>query len=156
MDSRRVQRRDFERRAHEMVTVSAEDAALPIPKAPRSHVLYGTQRGRAVWFPYDFVSTARPVQKLSTFHRDLVLTSMQVDSLAGFLRATERYPLGSLQSVHRDSARVAAGLLGRVYGEAGPFVSSSPRWQMNQNDYVGVTNRLRTYFNMPNLHAPNT
>lgn len=135
---------------------SQEDAALPIPNAPRSHVLYGTKRGRAVWFPYDFVSTERPAQKLSTFHRDLVLTSMQVDSLAGFLKATDGYPLGSLQSVHRDSARVAAGLLGRLYGETGPFELSSPRYQMKQNDYVDVTNRLRTYFNMSELHPPKT
>jgi hypothetical protein len=61
---------------------------------------------------------------------------------------------GSLQIVHRDCARVAAGLLGRLYGEAGPFELSSPRYQIDQNGHVDAMNRMRTYFNMPELHAP--
>lgn len=131
-----------------------KQAALPIPPAPDNHVLYGTRRGRAVWFPHDFAPTKNKVRNLSVFHRDLVLTSMQVDSLSGLLKATSEYQSRGekLQIVHRDCARVAAGLVGRLYGQVAPFESSSPRYQMNQNGYVDVANRLRASFNMSELH----
>jgi hypothetical protein len=136
---------------------SLADSALPLGRAPAEHALYGATRGRAVWFPYDFTIGTPPQRTLGTFHRDLVLTSLQIESLVGFMQATTDYLAAGnprLQAVHGDCARPIAGLLGRLYGQAKNFPSPSPRYQIKQNNYEPTIDQVRGYFNLPPLHYP--
>lgn len=64
-----------------------EKASISFGPAPNSHVVYASPRARVVWRPHD-CSAATPRRTLSIFHKDLVLTSLQIESLAKFLEKT--------------------------------------------------------------------
>ena len=59
---------------------------LKIRHAPLSHVLYGLDRGRAVWFPDLFTKQGR-VHALGCYHRNLTLLSLQTESLVELMCA---------------------------------------------------------------------
>lgn len=129
------------------------EASLRIRTAPPSHVLYGRKRGRAVWYPALFTLEGGDIHSLSCYHRNLVLASLQVESLGGLIASTvgrvrEGVPLSAC---HRECARRAAGILGRLYGGVATYRSWSPRAQIEQNGLVPVVNEVRDFFDMPAL-----
>jgi hypothetical protein len=125
--------------------------SLAIRTAPPSHVLYGCGRGRAVWFPALFAREGGDLRSLSCYHRNLVMASLQVESLGGLVSATARQIRGgtALSPAHRECARRAAGILGRLHGGVETYKSSSPPAHIEQNDLIPPLNRVRDYFNMP-------
>jgi hypothetical protein len=128
-------------------------ASLRIRTAPPSHVLYGRERGRAVWFPALFTQKGGDLHSLSCYHRNLVLASLQVESLSGAISETAKQ-IGDglpLSVGHRECARRAAGILGRLYGGVDTYRSWSPRVHIEQNGLVTVLNDVRDYFNMDPL-----
>lgn len=130
-----------------------ENATLKIRRAPPSHVLYGHKRGRAVWFPALFTQKGGDLHSLSCYHRNLVLASLQVESLSGLVAVTaKQIDEGAwLAASHQECARRAAGILGRMYGGVATYKSWSPRVQIEQNDLVPVVNRVRDYLDMSPL-----
>jgi hypothetical protein len=134
-------------------------ASLQIRRSPPSHILYGRARGRAVWFPGLFTKKnegkTKKHRSLTCYHRNLVFTSLQVESLSGLISVTaKRLRDGrSLNGSHRECAKRAAGILGRLYGGIDTYRSWSPRAQIEQNNLVEDLNQVRGHFNMPSLQS---
>jgi hypothetical protein len=129
-----------------------EKASISFGPAPDSHVVYASPRARVVWRPHDF-SSATPRRTLSIFHKDLVLTSLQIESLAKFLEKTSELVGQDLQAAHRDCARVAHQLVGRLYGGVTRVPPHSLRRQIDDNGYAMPINAVRAFFGEPELTA---
>lgn len=137
---------------------SLVDAALDAKKegVPLGHVLYKQNRGRAVWFPGFFTMPTGRVRTLGCYHRNLVLASMQVESLATFAAATVEYVAQDEQllDAHYDAARRAGDVLGRFYGGAQSiYRTQSVRAQMDDGKFVDAINAMRGSVDRPPLHA---
>ncbi len=130
------------------------DASLEVrSKRSPGDVLYGNQRGRAVWFPGTFTLPQGKKRSLSCFHRNLCFASMQTESLARFVSATaneipqvgdgSKLPLAEAYCVKR-----AAGILARMYSGVDPttYRSGSPYAQLRQNKFVADINKIRDEF----------
>jgi hypothetical protein len=77
-------------------------------------VLYGSQRARAVWFPDGFAKL-----KLSCYHRNLTLLSMQVESLGAAVKRTVDTAGGNYATFsvpHSQSVVRSARILDKLYG----------------------------------------
>ena len=129
------------------VRIALRSAAVP------DDTLYARKRGRAVWYPDTFSDITMQRVSLGCYHRNLVLASMQTESLCGLATATVQqiktvgWP--SLPVMHRDCAQLAAGILGRLYGgDKATYRSLSPRYQIDQNGYVNDINQIRTIAGM--------
>lgn len=123
---------------------------LKIRHAPLSHVLYGLDRGRAVWFP-DLFTKQGQVHSLGCYHRNLTLLSLQTESLMELMRAAAAYiDANKLMPIAmEDLAKGAAGILGRLYGGTqDTYRSWSPRAHIDGNHYADVINKVRHFFNM--------
>jgi hypothetical protein len=129
-----------------------EKASISFGPVPESHVVYASPRARVVWRPLDFLA-APPRRTLSTFHRDLVLTSLQIESLVKFLEKTSELIDQDLQAAHRDCARVAHQLVGRLYGGRTTVPPHSLRRQIDDNGYASPINAIRAFFGQPELTA---
>jgi hypothetical protein len=138
---------------------SIEDRAIRIKQslAPPGHLLYGGSRGRAVWFPGGFPSSSRnPKGSLDCYHQNLAAAALQTESLCALARsAANRLAAGETigaQSVTYGScAKLAAGILGRLYGgHAGTYKSRSARNQI-EDSYLADVNALRQAVRMPAL-----
>ncbi|HSF41430.1 MAG TPA: hypothetical protein VLT87_16645 [Thermoanaerobaculia bacterium] len=130
---------------------SFAEARLSLRNSPLDHVLYATRRGRAVWFPGLYRPSTIRLRSLSCYHRNLLFTSLQVESLTGLVAAADevlsRREIPS--ALQAKLARHAAGILGRLYGaDSSTYRSQSPRVQMDQNGCVEPINRVRDYFSM--------
>lgn len=122
--------------------------------SPDSHFIYAHRRGRAVWFPGHFTRREKGMHTLSCYHRNLVFASLMVESLTGLVSETARYlhQRRSLSSDHRECARHAAGILGRLYGGVpSTYRSWSPRIHIEQNGLTAVVNEVRRFFNLGEL-----
>lgn len=123
--------------------------------APPGHILYGSKRGRAVWFPGSFGRAEAGPPTVACFRRNLARLSLQVESLGGFAEETARR-LDDAQELafwEKECARRTAGVLGRLYGAVeDTYKSGSPRVQIEQNDLAPAINRVRAHFGMPALH----
>lgn len=122
---------------------------------PDGHIVYIHRRARAVWLPGLFRPQDKAVHYLACYHRNLSLQSLTVESLAGFARTTRQHldAGGGLSAAHRETARRAAGMLGRFYGGArNSYRSWSPRPHLAQNGMVNDVNALRRHFGKSPLH----
>lgn len=129
-------------------------ASLSIRTAPHSHIHYGQKRGRVVWFPGLFVQQTKGFRSLSCYHRNIVHTSLQVESLSHFvLKTAEEIQNGTkLSAAHRECARRAVGVLGRLYGgDYSTYRSWSTRFHIEQNNLANVINQVRDRFNLSPL-----
>lgn len=117
---------------------------------PASHLLYGLKRGRAVWFPTKFTSTdKRDFARLAAYHRNLVLLSMQVESLYGLVaeskkRLNDPHPFPPTLS---ERVRRAVEHLAHFYTGISTYQSWSARAQL-QNERLQVIDTMRTFWNM--------
>ncbi len=121
---------------------------------PPSHVLYATEKGRAVWFPETFM----PGGKLSTlacYHRNLVFATLQVESLCGLASESANQPdvPDSLPETQSECLKRAALTLGRLYGGAklGTYSTWSARHQIDKNEMVPVVNKVRSFWGLDPL-----
>lgn len=130
------------------------EASIKIRRAPQGHILYAGKRGRAVWFPGLFTNKVAGQKSLTCYHRNLVFTSLQTESLSNFIEETAKWIRSgkTLSVTHRECARRAAGILGRLYGgAASTYQSWSSRAQIEQNYFVEAIDEVRDFFNMPPL-----
>jgi hypothetical protein len=135
------------------------DVTLPLRTSgrPAGHVLYRRDRGRAVWFPGSFTIPSGSVRTLTCFHRNLVLASLQVESLAGFAAATAQFLTagGKLNDAHYDAATRAGDILGRFYGGAQSiYRSRSPRAQIEDGSFLTDINLMRAAVGRKPLFVP--
>jgi hypothetical protein len=123
---------------------SFDDVNLrPIQKdSPASHVLYGDERGRVIWFPVYFSDRTEepPPHKLGHYHRNLVFCCLQVESLGALVSITAEKMKADRDSVSNDTrvmGRTAAHLLSQLHGGAKDIYQSwSARAQIRQNELV--------------------
>lgn len=116
---------------------------------PQGHVVYARKRGRAVWFPETFKDTSDECHTLSCYHKNLSAAALQVESLCAFLKATASEIKNGcyehLPVMHRECARIAAGISGRMYGDVeDTYRSLSLRYHMDQNKFVQDVNIVRS------------
>lgn len=121
------------------------------------NVLLAAKRGRAVWFPGYFLPpkpilpAAPPQHQLGCYHRNLSVGSLQVESLLMLAAEAESvYAKGALvpASIQR-LARIAAGLLARLYSGSKCYKSGSLRAEIAQSAQLEDVNALRQRFGMP-------
>ena len=118
-------------------------------------ILYGHKRARAIWFPGSSTMARGLVHTLACYHRNLVLASMQVESLAAFTQATARFlpPAGTLPGEHYAAARRAGLILGRFYGGTPDiYRSESIARQLVDGGYLADINLVRAYVGDVALH----
>jgi hypothetical protein len=120
------------------------------------NVLFAGEHGRAVWFPGLFLKTSQPRHLLSCYHRNLSLASLQAQSLLVLAAAYQGdYPQGMLApAATQRMAKLAAGLLGRLYGGKNTYRSDSLRAQIGQSAQLQDVNALRQRFGMPSPLQP--
>lgn len=130
-----------------------EKAVVPT-RGGGNRALYARRRARAVWFPERFTT---PGRALSCYHRNLALTSLQVESLGAAVTRTlavSGADLTNLSVHHYESAGYASDMLARFYG--GPATMyrgrSAPR-QITDGDLVTPINKLRDLMSKPPLFA---
>jgi hypothetical protein len=136
---------------------SLDKATIPIRMSgtPPSHLLYAHDHSRAIWFPASFSDSWPTTHTVNCFHRNLVLASLQVESLANFAVATAGLLGGQLTNPHYDAARRSTDVLGRFYGAARSiYRSRSPQAQMDQGGYVSDINAVRGAVQRPALFVP--
>lgn len=130
------------------------DADLGVRKiSPTSYLLYGSPRGRVVWFPGRFMASKR-THALSCYHRNLTLLSAMLESLSHYA-AEAANPVtqqGFPTFEDREYGQRIAGLLGRLAGGVKTtFHSHSSRAHLMRSDHTEAINSLRQYFDMPPL-----
>lgn len=129
------------------------EASFPFPATHPSHqgsLIYHHRRGRAVWFPIPLIAGGKQ-RTLSCFHRNLFLTSLQVESLSNLMiRACDDSQLNNLLTppTYEFCARRAAGILGQLYGRAQTYNSSSAKIQIDDNEWKDSINIVRSDLNV--------
>jgi hypothetical protein len=69
--------------AADLATRELADAQLPVLHANAQNMVYARGRGRAIWFPRDFVGNDQPL--LPCYHQNTVIASLQTQSLGAFV-----------------------------------------------------------------------
>lgn len=132
------------------------DRTIEIKTGPPSHLLYGTRRGRVVWFPKAFRGTTSKPESLRCYHQNLMAATLQTESLCRLVQAIAKQlaagqTVGQFSVTHGNCMRLAAGILGRLYGGSlETYRSHSVRDQIKQT-YVGALNAVRGAVGMPGL-----
>lgn len=127
-----------------------EECQIELRPSPASHLLYGRDRARAVWFPAPMVDRDRR-STLGCYHRNLTMASLQTASLlalAGMAAAHLASPAG-LPAALVDPARRAADILGRLYGGKGTYRSASVAKQIDDSPHRGAVDELRRHVRGP-------
>lgn len=117
---------------------------------PAGHEVYGTRRGRAVWGPQHFTRPRGHVRTLGCQHRNLVLASTQVESLAALVLAARRC-LGEgeeLGLLLRAQTKFAVGALARFYDGKSSYRTGSVRQQIVANEWLEPINAVRDELGM--------
>lgn len=91
------------------------NAKLSIKQSPSSHILYASKKGRAVWFPGNFMLPG--ISSLACYHRNLLFTSLQIESLCGLVAESEKQIPGPppLPSAQRERLHRAVEILDCLY-----------------------------------------
>lgn len=120
-----------------------------IHPSQQGSLIYHQKRGRAVWFPIPLTAHGkRKRHTLSCYHRNLVLTSLQVESLSHLMiLAAEDEELRNqgflTPPIYEFCARRAAGILGQLYGSVQTYTSPSAKIQIDENDWKDSINTVR-------------
>ena len=126
---------------------------LKVP-SPKSHVVYGLKRSRAIWFPgyFEKHSKDRKIRILGSYHRNLTLVSLQVESLAALIQ----YIAGLLRQGKGLSPELeylskhAVETLGRLYAGAHTYRTWSAHMQISQ--HRDAINKVRDHFGLRELY----
>jgi hypothetical protein len=120
-------------------------------QSPAGHVLYGSRRGRAVWFPAKFLSVPpERAESLTLYHQNLFISSLQTESLCGLAtvaagQIAAGQTLGDFAVTYRNCIVLAAGILGRLWGKPtlyDSYRSDSVRSQIG-GTYLDAVNAIR-------------
>lgn len=135
---------------------------LPTSNAPPSHVLYGLESGRAVWFPEGFAPTepkegegksGKRKISLGCYHHNLTYASLQTESLARLMELAQQIQMRgeTLEGSKKRLVRAAAGILGRTYGgdKKTVYSSFSPAVQLEDNGWIPTLAYVRNQLNIP-------
>jgi hypothetical protein len=121
---------------------------------PPEHVVYGSTRGRAIWFPSRFQDSQEGrFHPLGVYHRNLTDCTLQVEAICGFIQEVARsvkagVPLA--QEPLRSTARHAAGHLPRMYQGSATYRTWSARKQMvEKRELIDDLNVVRQQCDMP-------
>jgi len=120
---------------------------IEIKQSPAGHVLYGGRRGRVVWFPAAFESIAKR-RGLECYHGNLLAATLQTESLCRLAQAVAKQlaagqAIGEFSVTYSNCARLAAGILGRLYtGSRDTYRSNSVRDQIKRT-YLDSVNTVR-------------
>jgi hypothetical protein len=135
----------------------AGNAIATRPASPGS-ILFGTRRGRAVWFPESFTSAGPDFKNsLRCYHQNLTMATLHTEALcvlgknaAAWLAAGTAHIAWPVN--YDRCARNAAGLLGRLNGgrKAGTYGSRSMQHQIKKT-YEADVNTLRQEYGMAAL-----
>ncbi|MBI5305485.1 MAG: hypothetical protein HY868_25375 [Chloroflexi bacterium] len=131
-----------------------DEAKLKTRYTADGHLLYGLARGRALWFPGLFGLAKKRTHKLSCYHRNLALLSLQTEMVMGLMRhAAAIIEANQVMPVAMDQlAKKGAGLAGRLYGKTdAAYQSWSARRQMTDADALDAIDQVRLYFGDPML-----
>jgi hypothetical protein len=123
-----------------------------IRPAPPSHVCYAGAHGHAIWFPAPAVAGRRT---LSCYHRNQLFAALQVESLSEMLRRVDQQLTagGALSPAADQCAKLAAGIVGRLYGGVDDtYRSGSARQHIERRGFVDAVNSMRTRYRVPLLH----
>ena len=95
----------------DLATRKLDDAQLVVRNADAENMMYARGRGRAIWFPRDFVGNAKP--SLSCYDRNIVQASLQTQSLGAFVSwaAAQIAQETALDGAVLDRAKRAVALL---------------------------------------------
>jgi hypothetical protein len=139
---------------------SLEAANLLVGGATPGHLVYHTERSRAVWMPMYFTSIKRREgHKMSCYHRNLTLVSLQTEMLAqALVYYTDYLDRGeAAPEALKSLARFAAVRIGYLYASLKKgskkytYNSASPRVYLKENDYEDLVNQARQDFKLSNL-----
>jgi hypothetical protein len=126
-------------------------------QAPPGHLLYGSARARAVWYPEWFTSTDT-LHKLGCYHRNQTLLALQTESLLELVQlASQEREKGNRSATLDELIRDGVGLLGRLYGKGGDgwvdstYQSWSARKQIDSSAILDEIDRLRAIHDMDPL-----
>ena len=115
-----------------------------------SDVLYAGERGRAVWMPWTFGPHEEEIHSLGCYHRNLVLATLETESLLALTKASAAKLAtdGQLTGSRYDTSRQAVLALGRLYGGSkdATWSSWSVRRQIDDSGQVEAINTLRDYY----------
>lgn len=116
------------------------------------NVLFAAKRGRAVWFPGQFLPTSQPSHGLACYHRNLALASLQTESLLGLAAAAEyEFAQPGVPSEIEELGQLGVGLLARLCSGAACYRSSSLQAQIAQSAQLADVNALRARLKMSPL-----
>jgi len=125
--------------------------------SPAGHFLYGGRRGRTVWFPAGFKSNSPPhPEGLKCYHQNLLASTLQTESLCRFAQSVAKQlsggqTIGDFSVTYGNCAKLAAGLLGRLYGGSNDTYRSASLRDQIKRSYVDPVNVLRGATGMPLL-----
>ena len=126
--------------------------------APPGHLLYGSARARAIWYPEWFTSTDT-LHKLGCYHRNLTLLALQTESLLELVQlALREREKGNRSATLDELIRGVVGLLGRLYGRGGngwvdsTYQSWSARKQIDSSSILDEIDKFRAINGMQPLH----
>jgi hypothetical protein len=125
------------------------------PSFDEEEHLIASDHGRTWWSPSRFrpPNPGVKTQYLSQLHRELSNLSMHVQSLAHLLRVLDD-DQRELAPTLLACRRLAAQLLGRLYGQASrSYQSPSVRRQLEDGGYVAAINTARDRDDLPPLFA---
>ena len=130
--------------------VNGEDK-LKVKQGYYGDTLQIVPRGRAVWYPKFFLETTKRADKLSCYHKNLGMLSMQIESMGDLVaKASEEINAGSLPSpasFYESCVKRAAINLSFLYLGGGntkkTYRSWSAKRQIEQNNYLEAINIVR-------------
>lgn len=106
-------------------------------------IVYGAQRGIAIWAPRAFLGAPGEVTSTGCYHRNLALATLQTQSMLGFVRecATVAAGGGGLGVHEQRARRVTGSLAGLMNG--GGYRSGAVRAQIVSGDNPAAINAIR-------------
>jgi hypothetical protein len=142
--------RDWQKRPAPPLVAGTTQLQLKRETAFPGNVLFAAKRGRAVWFPGQFLPATPPPHGLGCYHRNLGFASLQVESLLMLAVASEAaFAQGALvPAAIQQLGQLAAGLLARLYSGTKSYRSDSQRAQIIQSAQLADVNALRQRFGM--------
>lgn len=136
-----------------------DERKIETQQSPPSHVLYGSRRGRVLWFPVNFRRNSFNADTLTCYHQNLTVASLQTESLCRLVKDTaDRLAInpsfGNASVAYQACAKLSVGLLGRLYGGTwDTYRSHSLRDQIAKGYHAPVTD-VRKHFQMSELTQP--
>jgi hypothetical protein len=122
-----------------------------IAKKKSPNLLYGRNRGRAIWRPASFSSQGKKIYTLGCYHRNVVFAALQVESLGDlvlvFDKELRKGKGPSLPLHYRECAQFAARILRRFYKAIKPgYKSISAQYHIEHKNLLNSIKEIRDYF----------